>query len=905
MIILFLTCESIYRIQFIVSKALAERGGVSNHILSRISKLHRSIDSLRNKSTNNPDRIEKALTEALEELLAIQQELQVREQYEISKAEQAEETLWRSKERFWVLTRNLNSGVVLMDESGKIAEYNSAFLEMFGLAGDPSKIKDIGDQNWADWQVFDEDGNLLDIDDHPIRKAAITRKPVRNMPVNVRMPASGDLIWMLISAEPILKPDGEIDSLICTCQDVTKLDRVEKALQQSEERYRLLIKNAPSMIYEVDFQGHRFKSVNDEMCKTLCYTREELLGMDPSDLLEGTSKTAFMERIRKTQKGEPIKDFIEYRVRTKDGRELCGALRTTIIFKNGQPESALVVAHDFTERKQMEMKLARMVLERTAALSKAKLELEAANEELRLDLVKHERLEAVLVEAKEAAEAAARAKSDFLASMSHEIRTPMNAVIGMTSVLLADEELNPEHRDFIETIRMSGDALMVIINDILDFSKMQENKIILEDQPFDLRDCIEEALDLVAGKASEKGLNLAYTMDRTVPEVVIGDPNRLRQILSNLLINAVKFTERGEVGLSVSGLNHEGAHEIRFAIQDTGIGISPDQMDHLFQPFSQIDAKGMHNYGDGTGLGLVISKKLVELMDGRIWADSELGKGSTFYFTIKAETAPGDPNKCLVEDLSLLVGKHVLIVNDNKTNRRTLGACVYSWGMVPLVASKTQEALEWIQRGDAFDVAILDMDMQDMDGATLADEIHKYNKTLPIVVLISIGLHQPTNHAQLTKPIKPSQLHRILTEVISLPPAQELDRSRAVDREIPTKSLRILLAEDNATSQKVALQMLMRMGFNADVVANGIEALQALERQPYDLVLMDLRMPIMNGLEATRIIRQRWPDNGPKVVALTAYALQGDRERCIEAGMDDYISKPIKLEELAEALRKV
>ena len=886
---------------------------MSNHILSRISELHRSIDSLRNQGTNDPDRIEKALTEALEELQAIQQEIQVREQYEITKAEQAEETLWQSKERFMVLTRNLSSGVVLMDPSGKIAEYNSAFLKMFGLADDPSKIKDICDQNWADWQVFDEDGNLLDIDDHPIRKAAITRKPVRNMLVNVRMPFRGDLIWMLISAEPILKPDGEIDSLICTCQDVTKLDQVEKALQQSEERYRLLIKNAPSMIYEVDFQGHRFKSVNDAMCKTLGYTREELLGMDPSDLLEGTSKTAFMERIRKTQNGEPIKDFIEYRVKTKDGRELSGALRTTIIFKNGQPESALVVAHDFTERKQMEMKLARMVLERTEALSKAKLELEAANEELRLDLVKHERLEAVLVEAKEAAEAAARAKSDFLASMSHEIRTPMNAVIGMTSVLLADEELNPEHRDLIETIRMSGDALMVIINDILDFSKMQENKIILEDQPFDLRDCIEEALDLVAGKASEKGLNLAYTMDRTVPEVVIGDPNRLRQILSNLLINAVKFTERGEVGLSVSGLNHEGAHEIRFAIQDTGIGISPDQMDHLFQPFSQVDAKGMHNYGDGTGLGLVISKKLVELMDGRIWADSELGKGSTFYFTIKAETMPGDPNKCLVEDQPQLVGKHVLIVNNDKTNRRILSSCVYSWGMVPLVASKTEEALDWIRRGDAFDVAILDMDpdmdrsdmdMQDMDGATLADEIRKYNKTLPLVVLASIGLHQPTHHAHLTKPIKPTQLHRILTDVISVQPARESDRFRAVDREIPAKSLRILLAEDNVTSQKVALKMLMRLGFNADVVANGIEALQALERQHYDLVLMDLRMPIMNGLEATRIIRQRWPDNGPRVVALTAYALQGDRDRCIEAGMDDYISKPIKLEELAGALSK-
>ena len=517
-------CESIYRIQFIVSKALAECGGVSNHILSRISELHRSIDSLRNQSTNDPDRIEKALTEALEELQAIQQELQVREQYEITKAEQAEETLWQSKERFRVLTRNLSSGVVLMDESGKIVEYNSAFLKMFGLADDPSKIKDISDQNWADWQVFDEDGNLLDIDDHPIRKAAITRKPVRNMLVNVRMPSGGDLIWMLISAEPILKPDGEIDSLICTCQDVTKLDQVEKALQQSEEKYRLLIKNAPSMIYEVDFQGHRFKSVNDEMCKTLGYSREELLGMNPSDLLEGTSKTAFKERIRRTQGGGPIKDFIEYRVRTKDGRELVGALRTTIMFENGEPESALVVAHDFTERKQMERKLARMVLERTEALSKAKLELEVANEELRLDLVKHERLEASLVEAKEAAEAAARAKSDFLANMSHEIRTPMNAVIGMTSILLDDADLNPEQKDFIETIRVNGDALMVIINDILDFSKMESDKTMLEEQPFDLRRLVEEALDLVSATAAEKRLNLAYSIDKDVPEALSATP---------------------------------------------------------------------------------------------------------------------------------------------------------------------------------------------------------------------------------------------------------------------------------------------------------------------------------------------------------------------------------------------
>jgi len=701
-----------------------------------------------------------------------------------------------------------------------------------------------------------------------------------------------------------------MEALTPTVLECISRKRTEEALHETRDYLESLVDyaNAPIIVWDPAFRITRFNHAFERLAGI---RTAEALGEPLSVLFPESSRDESLDHIRRAMAGERW-EAVEIPILKADGSIRTVLWNSANIFAGNEATIVATIAtgQDITDRKNAEEELRRArdelemkVLKRTAELSQAKEEQECMNEELRVEIEEHRCAEIALREARDAAEAAAQAKSDFMANMSHEIRTPMNAVIGMTSLLLDDETLNPEQRDFIETIRMSGDALMVIINDILDFSKMQEDKVLLEDQPFDLENCIEEALDLVAKKAAEKGLNLACTIDERVPGIIIGDPNRLRQVLSNLLSNAVKFTDRGEIKLSVSAQKLDGTHEIRFAVQDTGIGISRDQMNLLFQPFSQVDAAVTRNYG-GTGLGLAISRRLVELMEGKIWTESEPGKGSTFYFTIRAETAPGEAKMHLVGDQPLLVGKHVLIVNDNRTNRRILGAYIYSWGMVPMVASTSQDALEWIRRGDTFDVAILDIDMQDMDGMTLAEEIGRCNKTLPLVILTSIGQHLPTNHACLTKPIKLSQLHRILTNVISRQPAQKSDRSKAVDEGIQMSSLRILLAEDNATSQKVAVKMLKRLGYKADVVANGIEALQALERQPYDLVLMDLRMPEMDGLEATRITRQRWPVNGPKIIAVTAYALQGDREKCLDAGMDDYISKPIKVSELAEVLRR-
>jgi len=801
--------------------------------------------------------------------------------WDITFQKQAEVALRESEIRMRSITNAAQDAILMMDPEGLISYWNPAAERIFYFTSAEAIGQDLHallvppryhEAHQAAllkyWQTGQGSavGKTLDLEGR--------RKDGREIPVQLSLSS--------------IQINGEWHA-VGIIRDITERKQAEEVLKESEDRYRSLVEIASDIVFRTDMAGN-FTFANPAAFRFAGYTQaeEEIIGTNFSTLIRPDKRDEVIKFFGR-QLVMGIKNaYIEYPVIMKDGQEYWFGQNSQLLVTDGKVTGFQALARDMTERRR-------------------------AEEEL---LTTNQQLE----EATARAEMASTAKSEFLANMSHEIRTPMNGIIGMTGLLL-DTELNDEQRRYAETVRNSGESLLALLNDILDFSKIEAGKLEIETLDFDLRALLDDFAATLAMRAHEKELEFICAAAPDVPAYLCGDPGRLRQILTNLTGNAVKFTHKGEIAVRAILVSETDAEAgLRFSIKDTGIGIPADKQALMFQKFTQADASTSRQYG-GTGLGLAISKQLVEQMGGEIGVVSEEGRGSEFWFTVRLSKQAGQEHN--VAPPADIRGVHILIVDDNASNREVLMSQFKAWSVRAEETPDGPAALQALYRardaGDPFRAAILDMQMPGMDGTALARAI-KADETLKdtrLVLLSSLGQRGDARKMEeigfaafLIKPARQSELLGCLSAVLAgtivAKQAQPILTRHAI-REMRRGAVRILLAEDNITNQMVAVGILKKLGLHADAVANGAEAVKALETLPYDLVLMDVQMPVMDGMEATRQIRdpRSAVRNHPiPIIAMTAHAMQGDRERCLEAGMNDFVTKPVDPHALAEALEK-
>jgi two-component system sensor histidine kinase/response regulator len=708
----------------------------------------------------------------------------------------------------------------------------------------------------------------------------VLEKKVPFTAIEQHQDSHGNTLYVRVIKSPLIDAHGEVTGVQGIFWDETERYKAEEALAYERELLRAMLDNIPDSIYFKD-RNSRFLAVSHSLAVRLGLDDPaEAIGKMDSDFFdEAHAQEALQDERTILRTGQAIVAKTE-RELWLDGRERW-VLTTKVPLKNshGEITGTFGISKDITDLKTVELELAA---------------------------------------ARDSAVESARLKSEFLANMSHEIRTPLNAVIGMTGLLL-ETDLSVEQRDFAETIRNSADALLNIINDILDFSKIEAGKMAIETIDFELNEVVEGTAELLAENAQAKGVELVSWIHADAPRHLRGDPGRIRQVLTNLLGNAVKFTQKGEVVLDVRPTrDNEKFTLLKFSVKDTGIGIAPDAQGRLFQAFVQADGSTTRRFG-GTGLGLAICRQLVELMHGDIGFESTPGKGSSFWFTVPLEKQPEpQPASGMA---STLEGFKVLVVDDNSTNRDIVHHQALAWKMRNGSAQSGAEALALLQEaaraGDPYDLAILDMQMPEMDGLALARAIKADPLTAAthLIMLTSLGYLPEESRwretgisAYLVKPVKEGRLYDTLVTVLrGTTRSSARAETRSTDPAVDRAAIRILVAEDNTVNQKVALRQLQKLGYAADAVANGLEVLDAVQRIPYHLILMDCQMPELDGYEATRLLRSDEKKSGGKhfyIIAMTANALAGDREECLRAGMDDYISKPVRLNELDAAITR-